>query len=335
MSRAEPGVSVLLPVYMTDPGVDAVRALDHALQSVLVQETPGPLEVVVIDDGSPAPVRELIPAHANNPKIRWMRSPHNSGLVDALNRGLASGQHELVARIDADDAWEPGKLAKQVALFQADADLTVVGTGMTRINPDGRVIDRHVRSGDWAGILRFLVEVGCPFPHGSVVASRRTFQALGGYAPDPEVRHCEDFELWGRWLRFFKPAMIEEALYRYTVTESSVSGQNTRVQSQAAGRIQQQFRDLDIAGTLPDHLAALAQSLGASLVSAGELALTVWRQPVPVALPEAVVAPLQAVLPDRDVRPAETASKVWSPAALIPELTATIPGRPYIAWPVA
>jgi glycosyltransferase involved in cell wall biosynthesis len=293
-------VTVLLPVFFRETSSQGILMLRRALESVRDQRFPSDYEIVIVDDGSPTPVVSHTDALGIAAKgVRWLRSFRNTGLVHALNTGLAAARFPLIARIDADDRWCAGKIEKQLRLFSEDPDLTITATGMTRVTPEEDEIDQHVRPGDWGGILRFFVDVGCPFPHGSVIARTDTFRLLGGYPHDPAFSHCEDYALWGTWLRFFKPAMIEEALYNYTVSPGSLSGIHDVQQRKASGVVNAVFRDLDLADTLPAAMTELADKLRVSLIDAGKLCFFLWRFRIPVRLPAEALAPLQAVLPDR------------------------------------
>ncbi len=315
----ELSTSVVIPVYLAEATTVQIQWLRRALESAQDQTYPGKFEIIVVDDGSPTPVSEHAQAlGASAAGVQWLRCPRNRGAVTALNVGLRAARYELIARLDADDTWCDGKIEKQLARFVADPDLTIVGTGMTRVDEHDAVIDQHIRPGDWNGILRFFVEVGCPFPHGSVVARADIYRLLGGYPYDALYSHCEDFALWGSWLRFFKPAMIEESLYRYTVSKSSVSLIHQRSQARASGVVHARFRELDLPQRLPDALSALSVALDVSILEAGALAFAMHRHGASVSLPEAAIAPLQVVLGDRDVvrvdprrRRATPASELW------------------------
>ena len=264
------------------------------------QNYKGQLEIFIVDDGSPYPIQTLAGNLGPAAKlVRWFRSDENRGIVSALNAGIAAARTPLIARLDADDVWLDGKLDAQIALFLNDPDLTISATGMVRVDAHGAEIDRHIRPGNWEGILRFFSEGGCPFPHGSVIADRRVFSILGGYPWSAAVRHCEDYALWGVWLRFFKPAMVEQVLYSYRVSDSSVSSKHAAQQREASERVRREFESLELERVLPRMLPKLADALGGSLFEAGVLSYIAWHFRAPIAIPSAAIEPLSAILPDR------------------------------------
>ena len=52
-----------------------------------------------------------------------MIAQQGKGLAGAWNEGIAHSSGELVAFLDSDDRWLPGKLASQVELLRAEAEL--------------------------------------------------------------------------------------------------------------------------------------------------------------------------------------------------------------------
>jgi glycosyltransferase involved in cell wall biosynthesis len=297
------GLSVLLPVYFRDASVEHVTQLRRAIESVISQDGLASFEIVLIDDGSTTPVAShtnFLGAEITKP-IRWIRCERNGGLAHALNIGLRVARFPLIGRLDADDCWGNGKIKKQIERFVADPDLSLVATGMTRLKPSGEIVDRLIRPGDWRGILRFFVEVGCPFPHGSVVARKDIYQLLGGYPQDATFAHCEDFALWSIWLRFFKPETIEELLYNYTVSPTSVSSENAQQQVRATDFLRSRFAGLNLTERLPQALSELGALLGMPLLNVGALCYRMWQHVLPVWLPRKSIEPLRTILCDRDV----------------------------------
>jgi len=108
---ASPGlVSVILPTY------NRLASLPDAIASVLRQSY-GKLELIVVDDGSSQDIAGLVAAIGDD-RIRYVRRAQNGGAAAARNTGLLLARGEFIAFQDSDDLWLPGKLARQVALFE-------------------------------------------------------------------------------------------------------------------------------------------------------------------------------------------------------------------------
>ncbi len=101
---ADPRVSVVIPAF------NALGTIDRAVRSALAQTFP-PHEVIVVDDGSPDDTAAHIAQHY--PSVRLLRK-ENAGPGIARNAGAAIATGEWLAFLDADDAWLPGKLERQV-----------------------------------------------------------------------------------------------------------------------------------------------------------------------------------------------------------------------------
>jgi len=99
-------VSVVITTYNT------ARYLPATLTSALAQ-TYSPYEVIVVDDGSDDDAAGSVQPFLD--RIRFLPEPH-IGLAAARNRALEVAQGEYIALLDADDLWDPDKLAVQVAV---------------------------------------------------------------------------------------------------------------------------------------------------------------------------------------------------------------------------
>ena len=120
------GVSVVVPTRERD------HLLVRAVAAIAAQEHAGPLEVLVVRDGTPAaPLALDLPAHVSLRQIPNTRSP---GLPGARNTGIVAAAHDLVAFCDDDDEWLPGKLAAQLALLAARPDAALVATGIVVVH---------------------------------------------------------------------------------------------------------------------------------------------------------------------------------------------------------
>lgn len=114
-----PKVSVVIPCF------NQAHFLAQSVQSVL-DAYAGPLEIIIVNDGSTAPNTDslLAAAAAVSPAVRIVRQA-NGGLSSARNTGLACTTGEYVQFLDADDILIPPKLDLQVAHFAVASALDV------------------------------------------------------------------------------------------------------------------------------------------------------------------------------------------------------------------
>jgi glycosyltransferase involved in cell wall biosynthesis len=198
-------VGVVVPVRGFAP------YLAEALDSVLAQDPP-PAAVVVADDSSDPPV-VLHPDHAGH--VRLIRRAAAAGPAAARATGLAAlgGEVDLVALCDADDAWEPGKLAVQLrALERAPAAVLCFGRALV-VGPDGRPTGERWPAPapgvhEARAFARELYDAN-PIPTSSVLVRRAALAAAGGFAGPVAV--AEDWELWLRLARAGGAAVCEPA----------------------------------------------------------------------------------------------------------------------------
>ena len=156
------------------------RFLPRCIDSVLAQ-TYEPIEVVVVDDGSTDESRDVLARYATFVKVILQE---NGGQAAALSAGVRASAGELIAFLDADDAWHPDK-ARAVAdaldrnpragwlrhkLELADASMEPLGRsspgfiGSGPIDPDARyILERVVTAATSSIVLRRRV-LGAVFP---------------------------------------------------------------------------------------------------------------------------------------------------------------------------
>jgi glycosyltransferase involved in cell wall biosynthesis len=304
------GVSTIMPIFLRALGPSAVSNMLRAADSVLSQDCNIPLELLIVDDGSTPAVQSLpeVQPLLADPRVRTVRLVQNQGLVFAENTGLSLARYDLVARLDGDDSWRPGKLRKQVELFVSDPDLTLVGTSMRLVHPRDRSLDRdELRGGSWAEVLEIFERVGCPFPHGSILARKEVFEILGGYPHSMAYIHCDDFALWGTWVRFCKVAILNEVLFEYTVSDHQISSVYGEQQRRASGTVHQAFLDLGDHSRIPTAIAAIATKLGISVFNASRILCKAWRFYDEILVDADLYEAARIVFPDRVVHRYEEA----------------------------
>lgn len=103
MRKSNPLVSVIIPVH------NGEDYLGEAIESALAQ-TYGPIEIIVVDDGSTDGSADVARSHK---EVQYIYQP-NRGAAAARNTALEASRGEFVAFLDADDLWLPDKLKVQV-----------------------------------------------------------------------------------------------------------------------------------------------------------------------------------------------------------------------------
>jgi glycosyltransferase involved in cell wall biosynthesis len=184
-------VSVILPVYNRE------SYLAEAIDSVFRQEY-GPLELIVIDDGSTDRTAEI--AQGYGEKIRY-RYQNNAGAPAARNNGLSVASGNVIAFIDADDLWPEGKLLLQTDRLRQDPTLEVV---MGRVQYS---ILRQTPNGD-AIFSPFQSPFLAPYL-GAAIYRRTVFEKLGYL--NQTYRFCDDVDLFLRIREQRLPMIVMDA----------------------------------------------------------------------------------------------------------------------------
>ena len=303
------GVSIIVPVYLSKKDKKTIELLNTALESILTQECPIPLEILLIDDGSSTPLlslSEAVPA-IHDPRIRVITLPLNLKLVMALNIGLKAAKYDLIARLDADDSWRPVKLLDQLARFKSDPSLTLVATSMRFLHDDSSKDWDEIRHGPWAKIHQFFDDVGSPFPHGSILARKEIFNFLGGYPTDPLFAHCEDFALWLTWIRFFNCDTLSKVYLDYHVHPNSVSATFSELQSEGSKAIARKYKSWNLTPDYHTAYSVFSKKWGTNLIDTGKWFFLAWNYFEGVCVEESLKDAAQLLLPDRKI----VSSPLW------------------------
>jgi glycosyltransferase involved in cell wall biosynthesis len=224
----ELSVSTVIPTYNRAHLVR--RALDSALAQITERD-----EVIVVDDGSTDGTGRLLAPYRD--RIRYLRT-ENRGAGAARNFGVRHATRDLVAFLDSDDEWMPGKLELARRFLAARPDVLFVFSEFAVTDHDGRPRRRHLihwhqdpRSWDEIlgpgnpysrhaslpqGQADFSVHVGSlyerEFARGYVLTSSlvtRRLEAGPALRFGENVPTLEDLECFGRLSRVGKAAFFD------------------------------------------------------------------------------------------------------------------------------
>jgi glycosyltransferase involved in cell wall biosynthesis len=229
-SSRDPAVTVVMPVF------NGGAFLRPAMESVLGQ-TFRDFELLVVDDGSTDGSPDVARSSGDS-RVRVIENGRNLGLTATLNFALGAARAELVARQDADDLSDPGRLESQVRALAAAPDVVLLGTQAAMIDAAGRYAGYLARACEHDTVVWELLFDNA-FVHSSVILRRGpVLEELGGY--DEAFRYCQDFDLWSRVVRVARAANLSHRFVRCRSHPSSMTSRggeaNARESEAVIGR---------------------------------------------------------------------------------------------------
>lgn len=125
-----PAVSVLIDTYNHE------RFIEKAIHSVLEQDFPvADREIIVVDDGSTDRTAQIVQRFER--RLRYIRK-ENGGQASAFNIGIPECRGEIIAFLDGDDYWLPGKLSRVREVLEKNSAVGFVGHAIKESLPDGQ-----------------------------------------------------------------------------------------------------------------------------------------------------------------------------------------------------
>ncbi|WP_026378366.1 glycosyltransferase [Agromyces italicus] len=229
--------SLLMPVYRGDDAAHFAKAFTSSVGDQTVK----PAQVVLVQDG---PVGDELAAaidrvvEASPVPVTRHVIDENVGLARALDLGLTLCEHEIVARIDADDISLAERFAKQLPIVEGGVDL--VGTGMFEFLDDGgAIVGRRTPRTGHDEIARYA-RFHDPFSHPTVMYRRSAVERAGGYQP---LGLMEDYWLFARMID--SGASVEnlaEPLVMYRVGAGAYARRGGRAQWRSELELQRALR---------------------------------------------------------------------------------------------
>lgn len=212
-------ISVVIPAFNAESFV--VEALDSVSRQTLA-----PLECIVIDDGSSDETAALASRH---PACTICVSQPNRGVASARNAGAARAQGELLAFLDADDAWLPERLERMAERLRRERVQAVLCTSWLadeRLNPQS-LLEINPRASPAELLLGriFLVSSSS-----NLLIQRDAFSAIGRF--DESLSTSADWDLSFRILDQLTWAYEPEPLVLYRRHSKGMSRDIDRMASE-------------------------------------------------------------------------------------------------------
>lgn len=194
-----PFASLIVPAFNVE------TTLAETLDALLRQSFTD-FEIIVVNDGSTDRTAALAEGYTADPRLRVVHQ-RNRGLAGARNSGIAAARGQVIGFCDADDLWEPTKLATHVAHLRARPGVGVSYSGSALIDDDGALLGTAQRP-RLTGVTAAHILKRNPIGNGSAPVIRRAvFDAIAHHPAheterdwyfDETLRQSEDIECWLR-----------------------------------------------------------------------------------------------------------------------------------------
>lgn len=132
-----PILTIAIPVYNME------MYLSKCLDSVLLPELEGDVEVIVVNDGSKDKSLTIAKEYESRyPNILKVVDKENGGWGTAINKGIESAKGKYFRTLDSDD-WFDSKVLLEYVRQLKDTDADVFATSYNEVDPDGKVTRLH------------------------------------------------------------------------------------------------------------------------------------------------------------------------------------------------
>ena len=185
--------SIISSIYKNDKP-EFVKA---ALDSMLIEQTVKPAEIVLVRDGHvPAALEKLLNDYETRyPEIfNIIRLEHNGGLGKALQLGVETAKFDIVARMDSDDICLPNRFELQLKYLEQHPEVDIVGGQMTEfVGSPNNIIGRRV-----VPCMNEYMKGRCALNHVTVMFRKEAVLKVGNYQ---DWFWNEDYYLWVRMMQ--------------------------------------------------------------------------------------------------------------------------------------
>jgi glycosyltransferase involved in cell wall biosynthesis len=203
-------VAVIIPVF------NGAATVAQAIDSALAQNFKDESEVIVVNDGSTDATAQVLSRYGKHIRVITQT---NRGLAAARNAGVATAVGDYLAFLDADDVWQPEKLARAVESLEDNPRIVLSYSDVFPVDDSGTAAGpspitlrlAHAPSMDE------LLQRWWPILPSTVTIRREIFELCDGFF-EGYRRAYEDVDLWLRARELGAFAYVAEALVVYRTT---------------------------------------------------------------------------------------------------------------------
>src|SRR5690554_3889033 len=202
-----PTVSVIMPAY------NAEQFIAQAIESILKQ-TYTDFELLICDDGSTDATYEIAQSYTDT-RIRLFKNKKNIGNLHTTNFLFSQCRGEYIGIQDADDVCDEKKLELQIAEFEKDDEVGIVGTGYMKTDEHLQGISCGLLPATNTEIQKVMEKEVPPLLYASVLVKKQVVEQVGYFRPIFNRKGFADLDWLYRICEITKAKNLREVLYFY------------------------------------------------------------------------------------------------------------------------
>lgn len=215
--RAASSGAGFLRLSLVTPNFNGAAFIGETLKSVAAQNYPN-LDHIVVDGASSDASLEIVGRYRD--RLSALISEPDRGHADAVNKGFAASDGEILGWINSDDILLPGALRFVNRVFRERPDIEWITGRPSSMDEDGNI--------GWVGPvrpwsrLRFLSGDNKWIQQESTFWRRSLWERAGGKL---DLRYCvaNDFDLWARFFRHAELHTVNRFLGCFRIREGQRS----------------------------------------------------------------------------------------------------------------
>ncbi|WP_036542820.1 glycosyltransferase family 2 protein [Nitrincola lacisaponensis] len=165
------------------------ETIRSTLDSIAAQNYPE-LEYILVDGGSKDDTLDIVRAYSD--LVTECISEPDSGIYDAMNKGVLHATGEIVGILNSDDFYLHGEVLREVsALFASDPQLEVVLGDVDFVHEDN--LNQPVRNYRTGNFKPWMFRFGLMPPHPAVFVRKSAYERVGLYKLGYKIAADFDF----------------------------------------------------------------------------------------------------------------------------------------------
>jgi len=191
----------------------------RTLDSIVEQNYPN-VEIILVDGQSTDSTLKRIEPYAS--RLAAISSEPDSGLYDAVNKGLERASGEIIGILNGDDYYTDPLVLERYADKFEDPEIGIVFGDLEFFPPDNP--DKTIRIYSSRGFTKEKLRFGWMPPHPTTFVRRSVYDTLSHYSTDYKISADFEFLVRALWLNSVKFDRIDSVVVRMQYGGLSTKG---------------------------------------------------------------------------------------------------------------